>query len=282
MSEDNPLKRALNKSKSYLTGRKTGPSKVQPNANEDEDSETPVVYASYNRRLRVIPGSEIRDKPMDLGENGWGDQNWGNAKQEHEQGQQRKGPKGKFASPSLENNTSNSDPISRWQERTPTPKHTPTPKQGAVRNSSSAGKKSGGSPMQYYRPLPFRSANYQESISSPSRRMPGQESSQLSSPSRQPGTQHERVSAPYDSKDNLLRTRVAGPKANVDLGRSGRYSRQGVKLSSGDRERESYQASQASDMMGEDAKQGKKSESCPLSGGRYGDGVKKATGATLF
>lgn len=288
MSDNNPLKKALDKSKAFLALGKTRSSKDQSNA--DNDDHAAAAHTSYDRRQRTLSGDELRNQ-LDLGEKGWNEKEWAKIKQNREQKEQRRS-NGPFATPSRENDNMHSGSPSNSQSNYPTPQQgaiSPqrgTPQQRATPNNGSANQRSGGSREHFNRPLAFRTAQYQGSQSSPSRSAPSQRTSPLSSPPRQPEAENERISTPNRSQDNPFRTRVAGPIPNVDLRRNGRYNRHGVRVSSAEREREAYLTSQGFGVTGERIQQGNEgvtSPVTPMSGGsRYGDGVKKASGPTLF
>jgi hypothetical protein len=311
MSDNNPLKKALDKSKAFLAVGKTRSSKDQPNTdNDDNDDHAAAAHTSYDRRQRILSSDETRNQ-LDLGENGWNGREWAKIKQNREQKTQR-GSSGPFATPSRENDNMHSGSPSNSQTNystpqggtpqrgtpqrdtpqrgtpqrdTPqrdTPQQRATPTQQATSNqqvtpnSGSATQRSGGSREHFNRPLAFRTAQYQGLQSSP----------------------NEGIPTPHRSQDNPLRTRIAGPSPNVDLSRSGRYNRHGVRVSSAEREREAYLTSQGFGVTGERSQQGNEgvtdersqqgnegvtSPGTPMSGGsRYGDGVKKASGPTLF
>ncbi|KAL5375240.1 hypothetical protein DPSP01_011339 [Paraphaeosphaeria sporulosa] len=302
MSDRNssPFADAIRRSKSFLT-------KIAPNKSKSRIEDKSITPASahtvavtdtagnnpnYKRRMRVVTDTERRDNPLNLGEAGWGAQSWNAAKQEQKQVKELEELWSEMGSVGRNSSVESvrervTDPRvflgqARLSQTSVESRHSRASGLGIQRQGHSRGESS-GSPTQYHRPLPFRVSRPRDPPSpTPSQSTRTAEAGALppvgarvsgSYLSAESAAQVEARLAARAASNNLPRTRVAGPRPNNMVRRSGSYASQGVRVtpgSFGDNEREEYLAKLR-------ARGGDGSD-----GSRAGHGTRKGVGDSVF
>lgn len=282
-----PFKHALNKSKSFLANLKNS-------KNKDHDDDDPTIgHLKYKRRMRVVTATELRDNPLNLGEQGWGAQSWSNLKREQRQkeeleelwdamGNKNGGQSSAGTSPSRVSGPrtySGQERSGRMEQE-----------RGSPGSSTRHNRRVSGSAETYNRPLPLRVSGPRDPPSPQSYRRRGSGTREPTAATGSSGLtpngtrgRDSRTSA-YPTTNNPLRTRVAGPRPSTHT-RTSSYNSQGVRVTPGsynDREREQYRSSSTARSAAMARSSVSAASAQSQDSPRAGDGTKRAVGGTLF
>lgn len=310
MSDKNLFQNAIAKSKAFVSELKDGKGKgkSQPDGADGEDAgkasterdDTEVssrVNKSYDRRFRIITDAERREYPLDLGEDGWADRSWSNAQQQYalevKQENERKA-KAEKARRKLELQKRKGKVLQDLDEKIEEWKSL----------DEELGEMTPGTPNSQ-EPSPYmrvsenlaRTFNRQATMATPPR-----DPSWFRQPSGTTDIAARRLGVP--SGESPLRVRTQHPAPSASPVKQPRYNRKGAKIGSGDWGRDTYLAKQGFKIKGketqqheeteestddeqkkdqEEAKKDGDKEDVPGSAvSRWGDGIKKASGPTLW